>query len=403
MKHYIKQLALLALFVAKHVISFPLIILLRSIALIIPIKIGSIRHERLGHLAMDTEYFYRTKQSRSPDGIYYLFFSGKPCNRQLLRMWKRKLHIIESPFLSSLVVHSKPILERTSLWIEKRPWYNSDGHQTLIKGKVTLQFKEDEEKRGQAYLKSKGLGVQDSFVCVFARDSSYLDMALPGKDWSYHNYRNADIDSYDLAVRYLLDKGQYVFRMGYIANKPVSLKHPRYIDYSTEDRDDFLDIYLVAKCKFFLGNSSGIQDLTYLFDRPTAGVNWVPFDATLIGKNCIFIPKKLKTKCGRKTVTIDQYPHLLRSIEEFDWKDKYNQDAMSKVGYRYEDNTPEEILELTKEMIGRLEGTWSPTDHEQHLLNQYFDSIPNNFQSYQIRTPVGLDFIKKNKFLWAIQ
>ena len=33
-------------------------------------------------------------------------------------------------------------------------------------------------------------------VCVFARDSEYLNNVYPERDWSYHDFRDANIQNY---------------------------------------------------------------------------------------------------------------------------------------------------------------------------------------------------------------
>ena len=53
--------------------------------------------------------------------------------------------------------------------------------------------------------------------------------------------RNSDPLAYVLAIQNLLKKGYWVFRMGKFVEKPLNIKHERFIDYPYTDlQNDFL-------------------------------------------------------------------------------------------------------------------------------------------------------------------
>ena len=87
---------------------------------------------------------------------------------------------------------------------------------------------------------------KDWFVVIYARDEAYLNETqshqLPG-GWDYHNHRNADINSYHLAIQYILDQGGFVIRTGYKVKNKLDFIHPRVIDYANLCRNDFMDIF----------------------------------------------------------------------------------------------------------------------------------------------------------------
>ena len=103
------------------------------------------------------------------------------------------------------------------------------------------------------------------------RDSYYLEKTFPGVDWSYHNYRDSEIDNYLLAAEALTERGYFVFRMGVVANKPMKSNNSKIIDYvNTELRSDFMDVYLGAKCSFCVSTKHGFEEVPLIFGRPIA-------------------------------------------------------------------------------------------------------------------------------------
>jgi len=237
-------------------------------------RIGFIHAEWLGVLSMPLEIFSRKRQQGYFRGIQHIFISRRSCNRQLLAMWKREHFIIESPFLLEFLSYAISLWRKTPFLESLEYILGTKGQRTFQKGAVTLKFTSLEQEKGEKFLDSFGIkSEKDWFVCIFARDSEYRDREMPGTDWSYHDYRDADIDTYIPAIKHIIEKGGYVFRIGHHVRKAVNFHHERFIDYAVQYRDDFLDVYLIGKCKFFLGGTSGPQDLSCIFDRPTLGVN----------------------------------------------------------------------------------------------------------------------------------
>ena len=86
-------------------------------------------------------------------------------------------------------------------------------------------------------------------VCVHARESGYHKES--GIDSQSH--RNADILSFVPAMRFLVDRGFTVVRMGDPTMHPLPPMEG-VIDYCHHPaRDPWLDIYLVASAQFFVG------------------------------------------------------------------------------------------------------------------------------------------------------
>ena len=215
-------------------------------------------------------------------------------------------------------------------------------------------------------------------------------MGIIVSDWGYHDWRNADINSYKDAVKFIISKGGYVIRMGSEVNNDLDFSSSYYIDYSREFWDDFMDVFLVSKCKFLLGTNSGFSDLAVAFDRPRAIVNAIPLGHTPYGRNDIYIPKKFFDPQNAKFKTLR---HVLLNNEDL----IFDQESFLENKYTCIDNSPKEILELTKEMMSKLDNNFSMTINQEKLLDDYF-SLFNDYNSgYGIRNPIGINFLEKNE------
>ena len=104
------------------------------------------------------------------------------------------------------------------------------------------------------------------------KDSAYQFKKISAEqDYSYHDYRNYNIDDFILASEELAKKGYFVFRMGVVVNKPLVANNKKIIDYTNSNlRSDFMDIYLGAKCSFCVSTGLGFDDIPHIFNRPVA-------------------------------------------------------------------------------------------------------------------------------------
>ena len=312
-------------------------------------------------------------------------------------MFKRKLLILESTTFWPLKIFPYWLLKKTRFYIAER--CNSNEFLEFNYGSPLLEFTPAEKIKGRRFLMEK-MGInQDKnwFVCLFARDITYLK-TYSDVDASAHDFRNSDIDTYIKAVQYIIDKGGYVVRMGSVVNKPMSFKHEKFIDYSITCRDDFMDIYLPAHCKFFLGNHSGMTDISTIFHVPRVIVNLAVVGQPPLGKNDIFIPKKVRSIKSRQFINIknllqqtcDQSVPFLRDGHKF-WE----------MGYEYVDNTEDDIQKAAKEMYERIEGSFVQSASDKERLQKYYDAIPENHWAKQVKTPIGRDFLEENSELYT--
>ena len=336
---------------------------------------------RIGHYALNTELllcaqdnklFYDTKKYHT----FYFTFPGEPiCNIQLHRMWKRTITIFPCSYLWSQVDKFLKIIYGKEY--KNDPWKNefepSDGARDrwfyLENNLPHLSFTKDEVKNAKVLLSQLGIKENTPFVCLLGRDSGYLKSYLPNTDWSYHDYRDVKIDSYYQAVEYLANKGYTVLRMGKYSSDELKLNHSNVIDYAHHPlRSDFLDIYLSANCAFFISVRSGIDAIAQIFRRPLILVNFPLCDYRALYYLNLFIPKKVIDLKSRNLISFKEMcwsvhrPSIKKMLDEKKWG--------------FIDNTPDEIMDALKEMLGRLEKTWNEAENSAVLQEKFWQCVP---------------------------
>jgi len=151
-----------------------------------------------------------------------------------------------------------------------------DTHRLLPGGSIHLSFTAREDRKGTELLEGLGISPEAKFVTIHNRDGAYLKTTQPFTNYAYHDYRDSDISSFMLAVEWLVNQGYWVVRMGVAADSPITTNNPMIIDYASQGRSDFLDVYLAAKSTFHVGDCTGINEMHRAFRRPICGFRSKP-------------------------------------------------------------------------------------------------------------------------------
>ncbi|HEX9062964.1 MAG TPA: TIGR04372 family glycosyltransferase, partial [Clostridia bacterium] len=209
-------------------------------------------------------------------------------------------------------------------------------------------------------------------------------------------HRNSDVESFMDAAEYLSNRGYYCIRMGHLIEKPLTRSSKRIIDYATNFRTDFGDIYLSAKCRFFIGDPTGIIFVPSMFNKPVISVNLIPFGGTVpFYSKDLYIPKKFWYRQEERYLT---YTELLESrmLEWGQYEFNYRE-----LGVDIINNTPEEILDVAREMDLRLSGKLMDTDEDIAIMERYNSLFVPEDTPYGAPSRIGLDFLNKNRHLFG--
>jgi putative glycosyltransferase (TIGR04372 family) len=236
-----------------------------------------------------------------------------------------------------------------------------------------LKFTQEEEDIGNQKLRSFGLPMNAKFVCLIVRDSAYLDSRSYQGNWDFHNYRDTDIQTYVMAIEELANMGYYVFRMGAVVGKPMGVKNSHIIDYAINGmRNDFMDIYLGAKCDFCISVGTGFDAVPSIFRRPIVYANMAPigYFATWSSRFLLLTQHHYSIEDNRELSLIEIINRGAILC--------YSVDCYNAKNIKLMHNTPEEIHDQVVEMAKRLEGTWISNETDNILQERFWNIFPDD-------------------------
>jgi putative glycosyltransferase (TIGR04372 family) len=354
-------------------------------------RFGRIIPERIGHLAPNTELFLRRRaRGDLPKAGYVLFSSGPVANRTLLDMFRRHVPILEG-LPSKVHTLATPWLQHTRFHVPVP--FSSDEWDLFAEVPPMLALTPEQEERGRAELAKMGIGEKDWFVPFFNRDTRYLKKTGPrDTDYSYHDFRDTTIGNYIPAARYVADQGGFAIRMGSAVDEPLppEAAHPRIIDYARLHRSDFMDVYLQAKARFVLTSDTGLFQIANILGVPCANPNAINLAWAGFNPQDVFIQKKWVDAATGKPL-----PYAQVKAKGLAWCLDGNR--FKELGLRREENTPEEILELTRELNERLTGAWKPRPEDEELQRSYRALFSPGDKAYGFRSRMGADYLRRHK------
>jgi putative glycosyltransferase (TIGR04372 family) len=300
-----------------------------------------------------------------------LFAPEDSHNPSYVRYWQKYLSVVTHPQTLSFL---GPLASRVE---ERSSWQWCGGNITEIARRAQLQWEaewrspllelsSEHRERGRRLLHELGIPEGAWFVGLHVRE---------GRD--RNNSRNADVATYRSAIEEIASRGGWVVRMGNDSMRPLP-NFPNTIDYAhSTRREDWMDVFLWAEGRFFIGTASGPQLIPTSFGKPVAITNYGPISTMMCGKEDILLPKHYRLEKEGRYLTLTERVNPKHALQE-------SPDALAKLGIRVVDNTPEELRELVIEMLDRLEGRHAEVEHER-VLQARFDELAAAHQFYPVR------------------
>lgn len=388
-------------------LATPIVVLVRLLRPFVVIRFGPIRSPNFGHFVSEPE-MYLSKRDMGlddPRTIDIHYYTSRPgglpfCNLQLKKMWDRTIRVNRLARWPDKINRSLPGGTKHMV-----PEGNTrDIYGCMSRTEPHLSFTSDEEQLGQKGLKEMGIPESAAFVGFHARDSMWLGALAPGLDFRYHDHRDSDIENYLPAMRALVDRGYFAVRTGSVVKEALSCSDPGIIDYATNgSRTDFLDVYLGARCQFFIGSAAGAVEVSKSFRKPVVTVNQIPLEWTHSwSSKDLFIPKKLWLKSENRFLTF-------REILNSGVGANLNGNQYEEMDIDPIENTPAEITAAVLEMEDRLNGKWITTSEDEELQQRFwalFDDIEVHYRGGEplhgvIASKIGAEFLRCNQELLA--
>jgi putative glycosyltransferase (TIGR04372 family) len=320
-----------------------------------------------------------------------IFFPDRPwkINRQLVRMWGRIIPVYDFVYWIVWANWGNPLMAKHSFSPDKA----RDTHGLLNDAPPPSSFTKQEEDRGAMLLREMGIPPGSPIVCFHARDKAFLKTLKAG-NWEYHDFRNANIDTYVPAIKELVSRGYYAIRMGKIVNHAFPWQDSHVIDYATSFwRSDFADLYLVSRCRFYIGTSCGFDAVAEFFRKPQVVLNVLPVgNVSSWSLNYLNIPKKLWLTKEQRFLKFQEIIHS--EVGLYQEASQYEQ-----AGIEIINNTPEEILDVVIEREERLRGFWKTTDEYEYLQQRFWKLYKPSDIHGVLKARIGSQFLLQNKDL----
>ncbi len=199
-----------------------------------------------------------------------------------------------------------------------------------------------DESRGKDILKKWGMPDGAWFVALHVRE---YDAYTPNHN-RLRAAPNADISTYLPAIRAIIARGGWVIRMGDSSMSELP-GLPRLVDYANSgEKSEWMDVFLWASCKFFIGTSSGPLTVPVSFGVPVLYTNCCGIGFSPALGRSLVLPKLFYSKSEQRLLTVDE---ILAS--PYGWTVSLPEGDIELL-----DNSPREILAGVEEMFALLEG-----------------------------------------------
>lgn len=362
--------------------------------------------DRIGHIFMEPFFALGSGQSNPEDVLILYPEDRQPANEAAFAIVKRYFNFQPIAQFNQLAQ-----AERTS-GPDGNPLnkfsYNANFQRRFMEkyraGQIKPRFYQltDEEwEQGRRLEETLGIEPDAKIVTLHNREPGYLP------HMAYHSYRDADISDYQPAVDFLMESGYWVVRLGDTTMTPMP-KAPRLIDLPfTGHGHGLADIYFSLRCQFMLASTSGPVVIPMLFNGPPRLLtNWLPAGHICVSFNEMdrWAPKlvRIKRDNGRLMSLMESY-HPANSF--------FHTQEYEKAGLEVVNNSPEDILMMTREMVRDLEAN-QPPDRADPVQQAYWriagmwqkiNSIHGDYnRSYLLGPNMSTAFMEKYPDLTAM-
>jgi putative glycosyltransferase (TIGR04372 family) len=350
------------------------------------IKLFFVYQERIGAVT----YQPYSILSKKKNIFFILIFLNKAANNYAYKFWKKYFFCIRE---NNLIKFQFLNYER----ILKNFIYKSNSFTIKNSKLMKLNFLKNEKKKGKKIMNN--IGIKEKFIIIHNRDSKYLSNYYDGKNMSYHNFRDFDVNDFCYAAKNFINHEYQVVRFGKVQKKKFNCinKNNNIIDYAFSNmRSDFMDFYLNYECAAYFGSDSGVVNLPLLFGKPLFHVNY-PFTNIDVFSSHLcydsFIPKKILCRKTGKLLGLREI--LSRRLFGINNLEHFNNQNI-----KFINNSPKEIYDYSNELIFFLNNNKYDVDYD---LQKKFWDIFYKYSKFnrkkEIPAYIGKNFLKKNLYL----
>ncbi|MEO8165588.1 MAG: TIGR04372 family glycosyltransferase [Betaproteobacteria bacterium] len=275
--------------------------------------------------------------------------------------------------------HNMPVLKGTANYYSVLAQWNDRP--------PLLALDAEHRERGWIALGKMGISPDAWYVAVHAREPGFSV-----QDESAHAHRNSDIRKLFPAIAEIRRRGGWVIRMGDPTMQPLPTLEG-VVDYAVHpSKSDWMDVFLCAEARFFVGNTSGIYLLATAFGTPCALANVIPSSHIAFSPADVSILKLIWSSRENRYLTFDEI--FNRPVAEYRYADHFTKD-----GLRVDENTEEELYELVVEMLDRSEGCYTLTPDDDALHRRFFSLFRPGHFGYGAASRICSKFLRRHRDL----
>ena len=370
----------------KFILVSPLIVLHLITYPFLKIKLGWINTKSIGNSTTAFEIFNHENKYKKNEIILW-FTDNLVANKFWVKKIKKQYYFIPGIIGTIIYDFYSQFKFFQNLIVPTRN-FNSCGDLDLIKKKTDLsaltdiygvikdnepliKFNKKEIEAGENFLKNNNINKDDKIICIHNRSSSY-------RNEKFTAVKNSSIKNFEKSINFLTNLNCKVIRMGRDENDIILPNNNNFINYaSSKDQSDFLDFYLISKCKFLVSAASGIVEIAVAMRKPILIHNYFPLIKLIHVSGDykrIILPKKI---INIKTKKILSFTDMLT-------KDSVNiqvSEDLENSGIDLIENTDSEILDSVEEMynliINKKEIDLDQTKFMINFKKMFYGIVPN--------------------------
>lgn len=371
--------------------AIPAVLIMRILRPICHIRISKIFSERIGHFVPDSAELI-VRMSLEKSNIRDFFYLGSVSNFQWAKMIKQKLKV-KGILVRIIGEWNRYIPGGTSHRIEGSLTLSRDSQGLFQRFDARIPFTQSEDEKCKQWLKEFGWKEGDPFICLLVRDSAYLDstsLYRGDSGFSYHNYRDSNIETYLSAVKFFTSQNVWILRMGRVMMMPLPKNMEKVIDYAFEDdQSDLLDMWLFANCTGCISTASGPDVIPWVYRVPQLNVNALPLTHAYSFTDSIWVPKNL----------FWQHTQIPLSISEYLDHGYLEANQYEESGIEIRDLSELEILEAAKEFWKRISNQSETNENNVHLQGKFWE-IYRSWNGYsKLHEWIHPNFLVSNSWL----
>ena len=405
------------MFFVKFIVFFPLLpiaIVVIALTPIFKLRFGEIPSDRIGHFGCIIELYLceKDKLKKKFTTFDFFCFSKNICNYQIKRFWERKLNILPMRFVSGIIfwLNILPYGNKNNIFslgneLENFNFFmHKDIKNILDKSKKHYEFSKKEINFSRKLAEKKKINLKKKTVILYVRDNKYFAKYHKNIDQNRLSSKNVNLKTYEKSIKFLINKGYQVIRVGKYSNQKIKLKSNLYFDLTNEkDTFEILQLYLISISKFIIGSNSGIMYLSsFVFRKPCYITNHIPHGFFYIeSRNLMINFKKIFSLKKKKILNLSEIYHNNLFFDERSQEIKKNYCKII-------DQNSNEIEANLKLFLRKVENNFLKNKMEINLEKKFLDNFNNILKKNYFRKNTyglfkgcfGIQYLKKNQYLF---